>query len=236
MSVVEAKAALKACQDGIALITAQQKSNDALSKDYNTRLASWESRKNTHNANWENANRDRKNVQANWDNTFNFARNKRNTQNCDDQGCWAGWERVSIENCGFMGAGRQAVCRPTESLAKQDAGGNRPSDYNEPRFSEERPNPPSQNQTLINIACCANTLSIVGSQVDSSNISQQNSCLKDKLASVSAAEIAAKTTAKVNIQGLTNPFKNIDQKYIIMVIVGIIIFSSSSSGLLVILS
>jgi hypothetical protein len=57
MSVADAKRALQACEDGIALITAQQKSNQVLTDDYNDKLRAWESRRNAHNqkyGNWEN--------------------------------------------------------------------------------------------------------------------------------------------------------------------------------------
>lgn len=270
MSVADAKAALKACEDGISLMTAQLKSNEVLVKDYNSRLASWESRKTTHTNNWENANRNRKNTQASWDARYQeWYSDIRKVYNAgcglcgSNPGCPGGSNDIGNDgcetNCVWFGwpinknactAGCNRRCQKNEETARNESitntnneRGGRPGVYNEPTFSEPEPVKPAQNVTPINIACCANTLSIVGSQVDSTKISQQNSCLQDKQAAVSAAETAAAKAAETTTQTtsqqkatyteLTNPFQN---KYIIMIVLVIIVFSLSSSSVLVLLA
>lgn len=298
MSVADAKAALKACEDGIALMTAQQKSNEVLTSDYNSRLASWESRKTTHNNNWGNSERDRQNAQASWDTRYNeWYSHLRKVYNAgcglcgSNPGCPGGSNDVGNDgcetNCVWFGwpinknactAGCNRRCQKNEETARNESitntnneRGGRPGNYNEPKFSESEPVKPAQNLTPINIACCANTVSIVGSQVDSNKISQQNDCLQNKQAAVATAETAAatkaakdaetakaaaaaaetakdaKTTTQTTVpQKATststststeltksnNPFQN---KYIIMIVLAIIVFSLSSSSVLVLL-
>ena len=60
-----------------------------------------------------------------------------------------------------------------------------------PVFTEKEPLKPAQNQTPISLACCANTLNIVGSDVNETYINQQNNCLSDKKREIQDAEKAA---------------------------------------------
>ena len=213
MSVADAKAALKACEDGIALITAQQKSNQVLTDDYNDKLRAWESRRNAANNEWDRLNTQRQNSQRDWDNRFKdilrrWADEKVNAGcgGCGtNPGCWSGWREVGQHGCGWLNGQCEHECRRNGDLAQSETfnqikreKGDRPGDYNEPKFSEGKPEPPAQNLTSIDLACCANVSNIVGSQVDQTIINQQNNCLQDKRSEIEKAiqqEAAAEKAA-----------------------------------------
>lgn len=202
MSAEDAKRALKACEDGIALLTAQQKANQALVDDYNKNLTAWQARKNTADDKWTRENSDRIKAQEQWDANVNAkAEQKRNDSsnwnNCvvwnetsagkhddwcrNDKGD-SGWYHAGQDGAGCAWGWGKGVCKKNDDLRLREAKselGPRPANYQEPKFSETKPTESAQNQTAINVACCANTLNVVGSQVTDSNIQQQNDCAKD---------------------------------------------------------
>jgi hypothetical protein len=70
------------------------------------------------------------------------------------------------------------------------------SEYNniKPTFSEVEPRAPEQNQTKIEIACCANEINVVGSDMIESIITQENGCessLRNKVRDAENKEAAA---------------------------------------------
>ena len=207
MSAADAKAALKACEQGIALIIAQQKSNAALVADYNARSADVTAKRDAYN----NAKRDRENVQRDWDNRKNDIANAKRGESRDtwkheafnSNGDWcnneiSGWEDDGDRDVGWVDGGccrHRRRCKKGGGLVDREANeqttnekGGRPGNYNEPWPNDAAP--VTQNQTPINIACCANTTNIVGSQITDSTISQQNNCLQNKKDAVTAAEKA----------------------------------------------
>lgn len=143
----------------------------------------------------------------------------------------------------------------------KDEMGERPGDYNEPHFSETEPQPPSQNLTNINMTCCANVQNIIGSSVSQSNLDQQNSCasqLKQNYADAKVADAKAQaqatTDTKTNsadaqviatkptdaqviaTEPATNLPVSLSKNAITLLIVGMVVFcSSSSAGLLLLL-
>ena len=211
MSEVEdAKRALKACEDGIALITAQQKSNQALVDDYNKRTIEVVNAQNT----WGKNKKIREDSQISWDNkkkeiydnnqeeklwlhcTSTFDNDdKRNKWCINDFG--QGWEysrnnrkcdQVRPCSLGFC----KGFCQKTDVKRWDEAVkqvikeiGPRPANYNEPK--PQNVAEIKQNQTPINIACCAATTNIIGSEVTNSTITQENNCLQNKKSELNQA-------------------------------------------------
>lgn len=278
MSVADAKAALDACKEGIALITAQQKANEALSTDYNNRLRDWEARKTTFNGTREANKSARGKAQQDWDTRYDqWYRNRREVYNAgcglcgSNPGCPGGSNDVGNDgcktNCVDTLFGRACTdgcnrrCQRNDETSRNEATNNtnnergaKPGNFNDPEFSEQQPTEPQQNQTPINIACCANVTSIVGSDVSDTTINQANDCLKSKEDAVVAAEAKAalpppvvqppastviptttSSTTTTPASTTTTASTTSKNKYIIMIIVCIIIFSLSSSALMVIL-
>jgi hypothetical protein len=188
MSAVEdAKRALQACEDGIALITAQQKANQALVDDYNMRHKAWEARRDAANQAWNIENSQRQDQQRAWDARFNdILRGKQGeirNAGCglagSNPGCPGGWHDVGQDGCktncvsfGLFGTactdGWNRRCQRNDDVSRNESTaqtinerGQRPGDYNNPQFAEGEPQPSQQNQTPINIACCANVANVV---------------------------------------------------------------------------
>jgi len=200
-------AALDACKKGIALLTAQQKTNKALVDDYNTRLTAWEARRDAANT-VRNANKtSRQNAQTDWDNRKqnhkNDALKERQNAGCGacgtNPGCPSGWEWAGRHGCGWGNMGCENECKRSDAEANAEAnrrtGGSRPEVYDDPPFSEGKPTESAQNQTPINIACCENTLNVIGSEVTETNITQQNECKADLEKKASAPPTPPPTSA-----------------------------------------
>ena len=260
MSAEDAKIALKACEEGIALMKAQQKANQVLVDDYNKNLTAWEAKKSTADTTWASENSTRIKAQEQWDaNVSAKAEEKRK-----DEQIWnncAIWDETSAgkhtnwcvndkgEGWYHSGQAGQAgcpkgqgkgMCKKDDALRLREAKselGARPVNYQEPKFSETKPTTPSQNQTAINVACCANVLNVVGSDVTDSNIQQQNDCAKDLKAKAAGTPPPAGTpagTSKV-VKSTSTPVSSAKpNRRMLMVIVLVIIsliLSSCSSGL-----
>ena len=102
-AVDEAKRALKACEDGIALIMAQQKANQALVDDYNRRSADVTAKREAYNA----AKSERQRQQQDWDARKNAIKRDLLGELIDagcatkgtQPGCPGGWKGVSSRGC-----------------------------------------------------------------------------------------------------------------------------------------
>jgi hypothetical protein len=188
MSAADAKKALDACEEGIKLLAAQQVANQALVDSDNANRIAWEGRRNTANANWSAGDLARKKAQAEWQHRFDQSKIERINKQCGQTGCDSGWVRLDTPECHKdKGKASYAVCQRTDDTAREHAGGPKPPDFNDPGFSEGEPGKSAQNTTPINIACCANVATVIGSDVKDTMITQQNSCLKDKKDAVVAA-------------------------------------------------
>ena len=215
MSVADAKAALKACEDGIALIRAQQKANQVLVDDYNKRTQDVQSKRDKYGV----EKKAREDVQRDWDkrktDIFNGNQEEKRWNSCVatwdcDAGKHDDWCRNDFgdgwyhsgkdQNCGACGKHGctqcHGICKKTDDKRWQEASdqtarerGGRPGDYNEPWPNDAAAI--EQNKTPVDIACCANVATIVGSQITDSTLTQQNNCLQSKKDAVTAAEKAA---------------------------------------------
>ena len=201
MSSADAKAALQACENGIALITAQQKSNQVLINDFNNRQAQWEARKNAYDTDQNNNVKARDDSIAIWDRRHtewvNALRDQTINAGCGgagtNPGCPSGFYQTGEHWCN--GIGRERECKRTDAelnkqatIGIQNERGPREQRWIRSSFPQVAPAQPQQNQTTINIACCANVSTIVGSSIDATTINQQNDCLKEKKAAVISAE------------------------------------------------
>lgn len=214
----DAKRALQACEDGIALLTAQQKSNQLLVNDYNKRTLEVENKRKTYNV----AKAEYDNKLANWTaktgdyNNFKKYNGKNNQfwANETDGTCWWGenwngaheWCHNKANEKGYDGenywakswgwcSGRYGnfLCKKADDVVE-----NQIFEYNKvkPVFSEQWPPdaaPIVQNQTPVNIACCSNVTNVIGSEITDSVIQQQNNCVQSKRDAVTKAENEAKT-------------------------------------------
>ena len=204
MSAEDAKIALKACEDGIALLTAQQKANQALVDDYNKRSLDVVNKRSTYNT----AKTEFEKKLAEWTSKTgaysNFkkydGKNNQFWANETDGTCWWGenWDKAH-EWChnkanekgydgenywakqwgGCYGRHGNFLCKKTDDVVNNQI---YEYDKNKPVFTEQWPPdaaPISQNLTSMNITCCANVLNVVGSEVTDSNIQQLNDCAKD---------------------------------------------------------
>lgn len=104
MSAIEdAKRALKACEDGIALITAQQKSNEVLVKDFNDRSRGVTAKRDAYQA----AKSERERQQQDWDSRRDQIKNKlldeKEERGCavrtNKPPCRDGWHGVDSRSC-----------------------------------------------------------------------------------------------------------------------------------------
>lgn len=255
MSVADSKAALDACQNGIDLMTAQQKSNQTLVNDYNLRHKAWEARRNTADNTWNQANTNRQNDQRSWDNKFSEHKSAHlndeiwtdcNTNSCpadyskylDHSYCWNDGINKYKQKCGI--SDQHAIYLATKEV------GNRPPDYNTPKFSEGEPSPSQQNTTPINISCCANVLNVVASDVTQTNINQQNDCLSSKTQALANAKAKVTSDAKALSDADANTKAKVisdakavsdaNKRKIVMIIVIIICFMIAIIGLIINLS
>jgi hypothetical protein len=220
MSVADAKRALAACEDGVKIIQATQKSNQVLIDDYNNRHKEWEAKKNASNTTWEANNKARQDAQTAWDRKkqdfFNGNQESKWWNNCSptweaDSGKHDDWCRNDFgdgwyhsgkvcgqDPCGFWNQGScKGICSKTDNKRWNEATqstirekGNRPDNYNDPRFSDSEPRTPEQNKTSFSLACCSNITNVIGSDITDATIKQQNDCLSSKQSAVTAAEKA----------------------------------------------
>lgn len=249
MSVADAKAALDACQNGIALMTAQQKSNQVLVNDYNRRHLAWEARRNTANQVRNQNKINRQNAKDDWDNrrqnNKNEAANDRENAGCGLCGsnprCRADWAWVGSHRCAWLGSQCENECRRTsenvEAEADRRTGGSEPHVYDDPPFSEGEPAPSQQNTTPINISCCANVLNVVGSDVNQTQINQQNDCLSSKtqaLADAKAKVITDKAVSDAKVVSDAKAVSDDANKRKIVMIIAIICLLMSVGIVLII--
>lgn len=260
MSVADARAALQACENGVALITAQQRSNQALVDNDNQRRRAWEERRNIFNTTRNRNKNARENAQRDWDNRYNeWYRDRRNIFNAgcglvgSNPGCPSGSNDVGHDGCwtncvgSWCTAGHNRRCQRTEETSRTESINNtnrergpRPDNFNEPEFSEIEPRPSAQNQTPINITCCANVTSVIGSQVTDSTIEQQNNCLQTKRNEVNAAAAAAEAAAAAAAAAAANALeeekkKKEKEKMIIAGVIAMIILLCICSCIIIVI-
>ena len=226
MSISDAKRALQECEKGIQLLTAQQRSNQVLVDDYNKRSQEVNEKRNIYNTNksnyegklfrWTNKKDEYSKYQKydgvnrefwanetdgtcwwgeNWGAANEWCNNKAYQKGYDGENYWAkSWRSCNARRGDFL-------CKKDDNIANQQV-----TQYNndKPQFNEQLPPdaaPIQQNTTPVNISCCANTMNIIGSSVDSSTIRQQNDCAGQKRRDIENAEanqIAATNAAATN--------------------------------------
>ena len=187
-AIATAKLAMDNCNSGLDQIKAMIRSNQSLVDDFNSRHSAWESKRDTANALWNTKNTARQNDQSNWDNDYNnILRSKQqevHNAGCGgcgtNPGCASGWHESGHHGCGFWNGQCERECMQNDDTARNNArtqkGNNRPSNYNEPQFSDTEPTMPAENTTNVSIHCCSDVQNIIGSQITNSDLTQQNDC------------------------------------------------------------
>lgn len=201
MSSENAKRALEACEKGVELMIATAKSNQEITNDYNNRLipeynAKWDE--------WKKRKEQRRRDIDDWENKVNQRAESKRDDSKQWNNCVATWEcdagkhhdwcrndfgdgwyhAGKNQNCGactIFGCSQcHGICKKDDGLRRREAIseiGNRPADFNE--TEPQRPTTPEQNDTNINIACCANITQILASQINDSAITQANDCMSN---------------------------------------------------------
>jgi len=179
----EAKRSLEACENGVNQMIAISKSNQEKVNYHNDTLISEYNRKWD---DWKNRRDQRGREQQDWDRRYNEERNARRGDKegrsgaCGSvPGCPGGFREVSSwYNWGNASCNKE--CQRNDDDADRIArekNGNKPGDFNE--TEPQRPSPPEQNNSNINISCCANITQIIASQVNDSTINQANDCMSN---------------------------------------------------------
>uniref|UniRef100_A0A6C0DZM2 Uncharacterized protein n=1 Tax=viral metagenome TaxID=1070528 RepID=A0A6C0DZM2_9ZZZZ len=181
----EAKRSLEACENGVNQMIAISKANQEKVDYYNNTEIPEFNRKQEE---WKIRGNDRRRDQDNWRKRYEDEKNKlsgeEEVKSCGgiwtNEGCSGGWRKIEDRHCGALNAQRQSVCRrnddEVERIARERVGP-RPGDFNE--MEPQRPSPPEQNNSNINISCCANITQIIASQVNDSTINQANDCMSN---------------------------------------------------------
>lgn len=188
MSVADAKAALEACQIGIDEAKALRLSNQVLVEFYNKNVKDVYTKREI----YQNAKKEREIKQTEWDNNRSRiyiakGKERQSTRNggCVSRESWCkndygdGWEDDG--QIDHWGCEKKRNCKKTHDTKINEANdevGARPGNYNEP-WPQDAANV-VQNNTAINISCCANVFNVVGSELSDNNIIQQNECLSTK--------------------------------------------------------
>ena len=197
-----AQQTLMLCQDGIKMLEARAASNKAIIDENNNRQTQWSAQVAVFN---DNCNRKRSEARNNFD---NYNNNRTRCWNDAYNGCldidqgWTGCnpsggqhcngdQREVDSDCSAGGPARGQCwagsckyhCKPSEDYCRNSADQQCPNTPPNPNYdcggSPPQPAILSIDTSPININCCSNISTILGSDVNSSTINQQNECLNN---------------------------------------------------------
>lgn len=252
-----AQQTLLLCQDGIKMLEARAASNKAIIDENNNRQTQWSAQIAAFN---DNCNRKKAEAKNNYD---NFNRNRINCWNNAYNGCldidqgWTGCNPSGGQHCNGdqrevdsdCSAGGPATgqcwagsckyhCKPSEGFCRNSADQQCPN--NPPNPNYDCGNPPPQPATLsidtspVSINCCSNISTILGSDINSSTINQQNECLnnvKKEVQQIIAPLVSGPTptpTKSTSTSTSTSTSSSSSTNYSSFIIIIIIICISSS--------
>jgi hypothetical protein len=186
MSSEDAKRALEACEKGvnemIAISKANQEKVDSYHNsevpEYNRRWEDWKNQKN--NREKEKSDWDRRRDEKAHSKSGDRHHGPCEGWNHINHGCPSGWEDDGNGGHGCSKGFGKKACKKSWNLRLEEAAreiGSKPGDFTDQE--PQRPSPPTQNQSNINIACCANITQVIASQVNDSMINQQNDCMSN---------------------------------------------------------
>jgi len=253
-----AQQTLMLCQDGIKMLEARAASNKAIIDENNNRQTQWSAQVAAFN---DNCNHKRNEARNNFD---NYNNNRTRCWNDAYNGCldidqgWTGCNPSGGQHCNGdqrevdsdCRAGGPAVgqcwagsckyhCKPSEGFCRNSADQQCPN--NPPNPNYDCGNPPPQPATLsidtspININCCSNISTILGSDVNSSTINQQNECLnnvkKEIQQIIEPLQQQPSTSTSSPSTTTTSDYSSNDYSFIIIIIVVVVISTTIIIGI-----
>ena len=222
-AAAELKKNIAECEKGIAIAAARLKGNEEKIKTREADRLAWRNKRDAAETKWERESRERGKAQEDWERRVNEkAEQKRGDQkkwnscvatwDCDagKHNDWCrndhgeGWYHSGKDQdcgaCGKHGCTQcHGICKKDDGLRRREAEseiGQKPANYNEPRFNQQDPGEVQLDNTPLTIGCCNNQANIIGSELKDTVINQSNNCLSNLKDDVKKAEAADKAAAE----------------------------------------